>query len=164
MLYPPRKLETRAGKQPTMPDTNEQIKEWEPMIFYVIRQLHLHPNEVDDAAQTARIALWRALQDGKTLGKTYCFIRIRGAILNERAKQAKTLQHEVASERLPEQVDQREVPLSLWLDDKRSTLPNRHFTLLCHMLHGTEASLGYSPSRLRAYKAELQRMLREDNE
>lgn len=146
-----------------MLDANEQIQEWEPMIFYVIRQLHIHPNEVDDAAQTARIALWRALQDGKTLGKTYCFIRIRGAILNDRAKRAKTLQHEVVSERLPEQIDKNEIPLSLWLEEKRLSLPNRHFILLCHMLHGTEESLGYSPSRLRAYKAELHQMLREDD-
>lgn len=147
-----------------MNDMESQLKTWEPMIFYLIRQLHIHPNEVDDAAQAGRIALWHAIADGKTLTKTYCYIRIRGAILNDRAKKKKALVHEVTSERLPERIDATGMPLSLWLEDKQTTLPKRHYVLLCHMLNGTEDTLGYSPSRLRAYKAELQRMLREDTD
>lgn len=147
-----------------MNEIDQQLNDWEPMIFYVIRQLHIHQNETDDCAQAARIALWRAILDGKTLSKTYCYIRVRGAILNYRATKTKTLAHEVTSERLPEQMNPDVIPLSLWLADKQKTLPNRHYTLLCHLLRGTENTLGYSPSRLRAYKADLHRMLREDNE
>lgn len=147
-----------------MNEIDQQLNDWEPMIYYVIRQLNIHQNETDDCAQAGRIALWRAILDGKTLSKTYCYIRVRGAILNHRATKTKTLTHEVSSERLPEQVDPEAMPLSLWLSDKQKTLPNRHYILLCHLLRGTEDALGYSPSRLRAYKAELHRMLREDNE
>lgn len=46
------------------------------------------------------------------------------------------------------------MPLSLLLIDKQKTLPNRHYTLLCHLLSGTEDTLGYFPGPLRAYKAE----------
>lgn len=164
MLKSPRKTEPRARKKPAMTDIDQQLKDWEPMIYYVIRQLHIHPNEIEDSAQVARIALWRAILDDKTLSKTYCFIRIRGSILNARKRQKKTLVHEVASERLPELLNPEVMPLSVWLDDKQKTLPDRHFLLLCHLLHGTEETLGYSPSRLRAYKADLHRLLREENE
>lgn len=144
-----------------MPDFDEQLNDWEPMIHYVIRTLHIHPNEIDDCAQAGRIALWRALLGEKTLSKTYCFIRVRGAILNHRAKQKKTLVHEVTCEHLPE-TGQSPLPFQLWLSDQENSLPPRHYALLCHMLCGTEDTLGYSPSRLRAYRAELYRMLRED--
>lgn len=144
-----------------MQDIDTQLSDWEPMIHYVIRLLHIHPNEVEDCAQAARIALWKAILEQKALSSTYCYIRIRGAILNYRAKQKKVLVHEVTSEQLPE-LGTSTLPFGLWLRDQEKSLPLRHYTLLCHMLCGTEDVLGYSPSRLRAYKAELYRMLRED--
>lgn len=48
-----------------------------------------------------------------------------------------------------------------WLDEQRVLLCPRHFELLCHLIDGTEQTLSYSPSRLRAYKADVQRELRE---
>ena len=47
------------------------------------------------------------------------------------------------------------------IDEQKHVLSPRHFELLCHLIDGTEASLPYSPSRLRAYKADVQRELRQ---
>lgn len=145
-----------------MKTIDEQITEWEPMIHYVIRNLNIHPNEQDDCVQIARIALWEALNRGCTLSKTYCFQRIRGAILNHQQKNARHLKHEVAAERLPEQCMTSERHLFDWLDEQRKNLSPRHFELLCHLIDGTEQTLDYSASRLRAYKADVQRELREE--
>ena len=144
-----------------MKTIDEQIQEWEPMIHYVIRHLNIHPNEIDDCAQIGRIALWEALNRGCTLSKTYCFQRIRGAILNQQQKNARHLKHEVAAERLPESCIDSERRFFDWLDEQRSVLSPRHFELLCHLIDGTEGTLPYSPSRLRAYKADVQRELRQ---
>ncbi|TCI77802.1 sigma-70 family RNA polymerase sigma factor [Exiguobacterium sp. SH0S1] len=140
---------------------DEQIENWEPMIYYVIRMLHVHPNEVDDCAQAARIALWKALLDGRTLSKTYCYVRIRGAVLNYRASRKRALEHEVTKTVLPE-VACSDMSVVEFFDWASSVLPPRHYTLLCHLLDGREEELGYSPSRLRAYKAELRKKLIEE--
>ncbi|WP_404284523.1 sigma factor [Exiguobacterium aurantiacum] len=145
-----------------MKTIDEQIYEWEPMIHYVVRHLNIHPNEQDDCVQIARIALWEAINRGCTLSKTYCFQRIRGAILNHQQKNARHLKHEVAAERIPEQCMTSERHLFDWLDEQRVKLSPRHFELLCHLIDGTEQTLDYSASRLRAYKADVQRELRED--
>lgn len=144
-----------------MNQIDNQIHEWEPMIHYVIRHLSIHPNEQEDCAQIARIALWEALNRGCTLSKTYCFQRIRGAVLNHQQKNARHLKHEVAAERIPEQCMTSERNLFDWLDEQRLLLSPRHFELLCHLIDGTEQTLSYSPSRLRAYKADVQRELKE---
>ncbi len=157
----PRNHTERSGKSNLMNTIDEQIREWEPMIHYVIRHLSIHPNEQEDCAQIARIALWEALNRGCTLSKTYCFQRIRGAILNHQQKNARHLKHEVAAERIPETCIESERRFHDWLDEQKMLLSPRHFELLCHLIDGTESTLPYSPSRLRAYKADVQRELRE---
>lgn len=132
------------------------------MIHYVVRHLNIHPNEQEDSVQIARIALWEALNRGCTLSKTYCFQRVRGAILNHQQKNARHLKHEIAAEQLPEQSMTSERHLFDWLDEQRLKLSPRHFELLCHLIDGTEQTLAYSASRLRAYKADVQRELKED--
>lgn len=144
-----------------MTDYDQQIQEWEPMIYYVIRHLQIHPNEQEDCAQIARIALWKAVSQGRTLSKTYCFQRIRGAILNHRQQMSRHLKFEVAAERIPELCIESERSLEDWLAEKHDQLSPRHFELLCHLITGTENGLPYSPSRLRAYKADVQRALRD---
>ncbi|WP_236636564.1 hypothetical protein [Exiguobacterium sp. SH0S2] len=82
--------------------------------------------------------------------------------LESSAKERPTLEHEVASERITEQYMTSERHLFDWLDEQRLKLSPRHFELLCHLIDGTEQTLAYSASRLRAYKADVQRELREN--
>lgn len=142
-----------------MSDMEQQLEQWKPMIHYIIRHLSIHPNEQDDCAQAARLALWRAITQHKMLNKTYCFLRIRGAVLNYQATRKKNLMFELCSEQLPDVLREDDLSLVLWLEDQKRILLPRHYALLCHLLAGTEETLPYSPSRLRAYKAELKHQL-----
>lgn len=140
---------------------DDQLRLWEPMIYYVIRTHQIHPNEIEDCAQAARIALWKAISQGKTLSKTYCYIRIRGSILNHQSSLKNTLSKEVTLEHMPES-GQTDVSVLEFFDWASDVLPARHYTLLCHLLDGREQELGYSPSRLRAYQAELKNLLLQE--
>lgn len=68
----------------------------EPVIYSIIRKLHIYKN-VEDYYQTGLVSLWQAYQSfdpEKGTFMTYAYSYIRGAILTELAKDAKKEDHE----------------------------------------------------------------------